>query len=155
MEIRGRIDTIQITTFWRSIWREKSGRLEDTCSNSNSSEKPPTNAGVKTRLKCGDRDDTSNLMIRECSKLMQNEYKSRLDWIGKVIHKELCKKFKFGHTIKWYMHYPKSIRENETRKILKDFEIPTDPLISPKRLDLTTKENLPNSGLSDTSGPQS
>ena len=37
----------------------------------------------------------------------------RHDWVGKVIHKELCKKFKFGHTNKWYMPNPESVLENE------------------------------------------
>ena len=34
---------------------------------------------------CGDRDETINHIISECSKLAQ-EYKERHDWIGKVIH---------------------------------------------------------------------
>ena len=43
---------------------------------------------------CGDRDETTNHMISECSKLAQKEYKARHDWVGKVIHWETCKKFK-------------------------------------------------------------
>ena len=31
----------------------------------------------------------------ECNKLAQKEYKNRLDWVGKAIHWELCKKLKF------------------------------------------------------------
>ena len=54
----------------------------------------------KCRL-CGDRDET---IISECSKLAQKEYKTRHDWVGKVIHSEMCKKSKFDHTNKWYMH---------------------------------------------------
>ena len=42
---------------------------------------------------CGDRDETMN-HICECSKLAQKGYKTRRDWVGKVIHCELCKKFK-------------------------------------------------------------
>ena len=53
-----------------------------------------------------------------------------------VIHKELCKKFRFDHTNKWYMHNPESILENETHKILWDFEIQMDDLISTRRPDL-------------------
>ena len=52
---------------------------------------------------CGDRDETTNHIISECSKSAQKEYKSRHDWVGKVIHWEMCKKFKFDHTNKWYM----------------------------------------------------
>ena len=40
---------------------------------------------------CGDRDETINHIISECSKLAQKEYKARHDWVGKVIHWEMCK----------------------------------------------------------------
>ena len=45
-------------------------------------------------------------------------------------------KFKFDHMNKWYIHNPESVIENETNKILKDFEIQTDHLISARRPDL-------------------
>ena len=54
--------------------------------------------------------------------------------MGKVIHWELCKKFKFDHTKKWYMHDPKFVLV--THKILRNFEIQIDPLISARRQDL-------------------
>ena len=53
-----------------------------------------TQQNSKCRL-CCDRDETINHMISECSKLAQKEYKARQDWVGKVIHWELCEKFKF------------------------------------------------------------
>ena len=34
---------------------------------------------------CGDRDETANHIISECGKLEQKEYKSRHDWVRKVI----------------------------------------------------------------------
>ena len=39
----------------------------------------------KCRL-CGDRDETLNHITRERRKLAPKEYKSRPDWVGKVIH---------------------------------------------------------------------
>ena len=44
-----------------------------------------TQQNSKCRL-CGDRDETINHIISECSKLAQKEYKTRHDWVGKVIH---------------------------------------------------------------------
>ena len=63
--------------------------------------------------------------------------------MGKVIHWELCKKFKFGQMNKWYMHNPESILENEAHKILFDFVIQTDHLISARRpnLPIVKKKN--------------
>ena len=85
---------------------------------------------------CGNRDGTINHKISECSELAQTEYKTRHDWVGKVINWELCKKFKFDITNKWYMHNPESVLGNGTHKVFRDFKIQTDHLISTRRRDL-------------------
>ena len=71
----------------------------------------------------GDRDETTNHIINKCSKLAQKEYKNRYDWLGKVIHLELCKKFEFDHTNKRYMHNPECFQENVTHKLLWDIKV--------------------------------
>ena len=71
----------------------------------------------KCRL-CGDRDETINRIIIECSKLAQKEYKATHDWVGKVIHCEMCRKFQFDFTNKWYMHNPAPVLENDSHKLL-------------------------------------
>ena len=93
-----------------------------------------------------DRDQRVN-HIRECNKLVQKVYKTRQDWVGKVIHWELCKKLKFDHMNKWYN--PESVLENEMHKLLRNFEIQMDHLISTTRLSNNQyeKQNLLNSGL--------
>ena len=48
----------------------------------------------------------------------------------------MSKKFKFGHTNKWYIHNPASGLENDTHKLQWDFDIHTDHLISAGRPDL-------------------
>ena len=48
--------------------------------------------------------------------ILQKECKSTHDWVGKVIHWEMCKKFKFDRMIKWYIHNQESVPENETKK---------------------------------------
>ena len=90
-----------------------------------------TQQSCKSRL-CHDRNETINHIISKCSKLAQKEYKTRHDWMGKVIHREMCKKFKFDHTNKWYMHNTAPVLENETHKLLGDFDF----LISARRPDL-------------------
>ena len=50
----------------------------------------------KCRL-CGDKDEMINNRVRECSKLVQQVYKTIHDWVGKVISWELCKKMKFDY----------------------------------------------------------
>ena len=56
--------------------------------------------------------------------------------MGRVIHGELCKKFKFDHMHKWYMHNPESALQNETYKLSWDFDIQTDHLTTDTQLDL-------------------
>ena len=93
-----------------------------------------THQNSKCRL-CGDRDETINHIISECSKLAR-EYKVRHDWVSKVIHWKMCGIFQFDHTNKWYMHNSAPVPENDSHKLLWDFNIQTDHLISPRRPDL-------------------
>ena len=48
----------------------------------------------------------------------------------------MCKKFKLDHTNKWYMHNLAPVLQNYTHKLLWDFDIQTDHLISARRPDL-------------------
>ena len=43
--------------------------------------------------------------------------------MGKVIHRDLCKKSKFDHTTKWHMHKQKPIHKNEMYKIFRGFTL--------------------------------
>ena len=80
-----------------------------------------------------------------------------------MIHLKLCKRLRFDHTIKLYMHKPESVLENEMNTILWDFDIQTDHLIPARRPDLVLidekkkkkKKNLPSSGFCCFSGSQS
>ena len=85
---------------------------------------------------CGDRRETINHIISEYGKLAQKEYKARHNWIGNVIHWEMWRRFQFDHTIKWYMHNPAPFQENDSHKLLCDFNIQTDHLIPARRPDL-------------------
>ena len=53
-----------------------------------------------------------------------------------MIHREMCKKLKFDHTNKLYMHNPAVALENDTHKFLWDSDIQMDRIISARRLDL-------------------
>ncbi len=61
---------------------------------------------------------------------------ARHDWVGKVIHWEMGRKFQFDHTNKWYMHNPAPVLENNTHKLLWDFDKHTDHLFPARRPDL-------------------
>ena len=63
-------------------------------------------------------------LIKTKGLIKAKEYKTRHEWVGKVINRELFKKFKF--------EYIESDQVNETNEFLWDFEIQTDHLISPR-----------------------
>ena len=71
---------------------------------------------------------------------------------------EMCKKFQFDNTNKWYMHNPAPVPENDMHKLLWDFNIQTEHLIPTRRPDLIIirkkkkKENLQNCRLCCPSG---
>ena len=83
---------------------------------------------------------------------------NRYDWVARVIYWELCKSLKFCHAAKWYIHWPESVLENETYKILRDFEIQKDHPIPSSKLDLVLiskkKKSLSSSGICCSIGPQ-
>ena len=58
--------------------------------------------------------------------MQQTSAKEVEDW-------EFCKKLKFDHPTKCYMHKPESALLNGTHKILWDFEIQMDHLIPARR----------------------
>ena len=75
-----------------------------------------TQQNNRSRL-CGDRDETINHIISECSKLAQKEYKTRHDWVVKGIHWELCKRLNFDQTNKLYMHKTESVPRMRRMKL--------------------------------------
>ena len=68
-------------------------------------------------------DETVNHIVIECRELAQKEYSTKHDWGGKAIHCELCKRWKFDHATKWYMHKAELVAQNKTHKIFLCFEI--------------------------------
>ena len=78
---------------------------------------------------CGDRYKNSLSHNKQMQRTDTKEYKSRHDWVGKVIHWNLCKRLKFNQTDKWYMQITDSFIENDIHKILWDFVIQTNRLI--------------------------
>ena len=75
--------------------------------------------------------------------MAQKEYKSRHDWVGRRIHWNICRKFGLHVSEKWYNHEPESVVENDTYKVLWDFNIQTEHDIEARRPDfiLINKED--------------
>ena len=72
---------------------------------------------------CGEKDETVNHLISECSKMAQREYERRHDWVGRRVHWDVSKKYGIVVNDKWYQHEPGSVIENDKSKILWDFTV--------------------------------
>ena len=101
LKIRGQVETLQTTALFR-ILRRVLKTWGDSIFLKLQRKKPSANAAVK---KNSQRSKIILIIIvinhiSECSKLAQKEYKARHDWVGKGIHREMCKKFKFDHANK-------------------------------------------------------
>ena len=100
-----------------------------------------TQQNSKCRL-CGDRDETINHIISECSKLTQKEYKARHNWVGQgdllgnvqEISIRPYKQMVYAQT----QHLSSKMMRI---KLLWDFNIQTDHLIPARRPDLIINNN--------------
>ena len=57
------------------------------------------------------------------------------DWVEKAIQWKLRKRLNVYYITKWYTRKPESVLENDTYKVLWDFEIQTDHLIEDRLSD--------------------
>ena len=64
-----------------------------------------------------------------CSQLASAQYKSRYDNVAKYIHWLLYGKYNIGQEGNWWKHSPGSVVQNDSVKILWDFNIFVDHLI--------------------------
>ena len=74
------------------------------------------------------------LMWKTLKNSNNNNDNRRHNWVGKLIHRELCQRLKPGHADKYHMHKPESVLENETHKILQGLDIKAHhPIPAPPR----------------------
>ena len=58
--------------------------------------------------------------------------------MGKIVHWDIYRKIGFNFPEKWYKHKPLSCTENESFKIVWNFNIQTDNIVEHKRLDMVS-----------------
>ena len=72
---------------------------------------------------CGQKGETVWYITSECEKLAQGKYKRRHDNVARIIHWELCEKYRIDTTKNWYEQKPIGVMENDKAKILSDFNV--------------------------------
>ena len=91
---------------------------------------------------CQNKDETVTHLVSECSKMAQREYKGRHDKVASAVHWGLAKKYGLSHAEKWYDHRADSVSENQSVKLLWDFNIQTDKVIHARRPDIVLVKKL-------------
>ena len=92
-------------------------------------------ANEKCRL-CKSKEETVNHIVSGCQNLAQKEYRRRHDTVAKALHWDILRQKGFPHEPQWYKHDPEAVVENDKFKILWDFTIQTDHIISARRPDI-------------------
>ena len=77
-----------------------------------------------------------NNIVSECAKLAQKEYKRRHDWVRRRIHWEIGGANGIHVKSKWYEHHLEVVIENDSCKILWDFTVQIDHVITARRPDI-------------------
>ena len=85
---------------------------------------------------CGQKEETVDHLVSSCSKIAQTDYKGRHDRVAANLHWSLCHQFGFPRAEKWYEHRAEKVLDNESYKLLWDFDIKTDKVIKERRPDL-------------------
>ena len=81
-------------------------------------------------------------LLSSCTPLAATMYKQRHDRIGKIIHWSILKHFNYTVSRNYWDHVPTSVVENNDMKVLWDFNIYTDHLITARHPDIVVIDKL-------------
>ena len=85
---------------------------------------------------CGTKEETVDHLVSCCSTIAQTDYKGRHDRVAAMLHWSLCGQYGFPRTQNWWSHQAEKVLENDDYKLLWDFAIRTDQVISHHRPDI-------------------
>ena len=95
--------------------------------------------------KCGIFPESVEHIVAGCPVMAQTTYLNRHYAITSAVHWSLCGACGFEQSEDWWKHNPVPVLENANCKILYDFNIFTDRLISSRRPDLVLVNKETNS----------
>ena len=86
---------------------------------------------------CTEADETVNHLVAGCQKLAASEYLQRHNKVAAALHLEICRHYSIPTPEQQpWLHKPETVNENEQVKILWDFEVRTDRIITARRPDI-------------------
>jgi hypothetical protein len=94
-----------------------------------------TQQHTRCRL-CKAKDETIQHIVSGCSFLANGEYKRRHNNICEQLHWNILASHNLTKESHWWKHQPAPVIENENIKVLYDFDVRTDKVISARRPDI-------------------
>ena len=94
-----------------------------------------TSHDTKCRL-CKEKDETVAHLLSACPKLAGSEYIRRHNEVAKILHHGISQHHNIPTTDRTWLHQPEAVTETDEVKILWDFEIRTDRIITARRPDI-------------------
>jgi len=85
---------------------------------------------------CHTTSESVDHLLSSCTPLAATMYKRRHDSVARIIHWALSKRFKLDACGSYWNHEPQSVSENSEVKLLWDFNIYTDHVLSARRPDI-------------------
>lgn len=96
---------------------------------------------------CKSKDETVAHILAGCSKLALTEYLKRHNEVARLIHKSICDEYGIPTVTQYWKHDPQPVTENNTVKILWDFDVQTARHITARRPDLVVIKKNENETL--------
>ena len=91
---------------------------------------------------CNSQGETVEHLVSGCTQLAGTQYKTRHDNVAKYLHWLLCGKYDIQREHYWWKHSPYSVVENNSVKILWDFNIFVDHVISARWPDIVVIDKV-------------
>ena len=85
---------------------------------------------------CHTASENIDHLLSSCSPLAATMYKRQHDSVARIVHWALSKRFKVDVCCNYWNHKPQSVSENSRVKLLWDFNIYTDHVLSARRPDI-------------------
>ncbi|KAJ8029456.1 hypothetical protein HOLleu_28849 [Holothuria leucospilota] len=86
---------------------------------------------------CTETDETVNHLVAGCQKLAATEYLERHNKVAAALHLEICRHYGIPTAEQHpWLHRPETVNETDRVKILWDFEVRTDKVITARRPDI-------------------
>ena len=90
------------------------------------------------------------VIVGECSKLAQREYKRRHVNVARIVHWKLWERFNLEKLEKWYLHNPQTVTENVNHKLIWNINMQYENVIVERKPDIVIVNKMEETAIDNT-----